>query len=255
MRFSISAKPVQLFVTCLINAFYPEAGMAVVDILERLGVAVQFPTNQTCCGQPAFNGGFWDEARGMARQTLDILAATDGPIVVPSGSCTAMMLHHYPELLAREPAYAAKLEDVSGRIYEFTQFLVDELQVTDVGAAGRASVTYHASCHGLRNLNLKTQAKTLLANVTGLELVELTGEETCCGFGGLFAVKMSDISGAMLCRKLDNVAASGADILVGSDVSCLMHMAGGLRKRGSNIQAKYIAELLNQTSEEDGRQA
>ncbi len=240
------SKPVQLFVTCLINAFYPAAGMAVVDVLEGLGLTVEFPARQTCCGQPPFNGGFWDEARPLARHTLDILAATDGPIVVPSGSCTAMMLHQYPELLAAEPEYLAKLEAISGRTYEFTQFLVDELQVADVGAVGSGRATYHSSCHGLRHLNLKSQAKTLLANVHGLKLTALRGEEECCGFGGLFAVKMSDISGAMLNRKLDNVQASGAEILVGSDISCLMHMAGGLRKRGHSIQVKYIAQLLAQ---------
>jgi L-lactate dehydrogenase complex protein LldE len=237
---------VQLFVTCLVDAFFPQAGMAVVDILERLGFTVEFPFDQTCCGQPAFNGGFWDDSRAMARHTLDILSATTGPIIVPSGSCAHMMIHHYPELLVADPEYAAKAENVAGRIYEFTQFLIDELGVADVGATGSGCATYHSSCHGLRNLNLKAQSKTLLAHVDGLEFIELPASEECCGFGGLFAVKMSDISGAMLKRKLDNIEASGADVVVGSDVSCLMHIAGGLQKRGSRIQVKYIAEVTVQ---------
>jgi L-lactate dehydrogenase complex protein LldE len=242
----ICPKTVQLFVTCLVDAFFPEAGIAVVDILEREGFAVEFPFDQTCCGQPAFNGGFWDDARAMARHTLDVLDATTGPIIVPSGSCADMMIHHYTKLLAADMEYGPKAEAVASRIYEFTQFLVDELGITNLGAVGRGGATYHSSCHGLRNLKLKNQSKTLLSHVDGLEFVELPGEEECCGFGGLFAVKMDDISGAMLNRKLDNVEASGADILVGSDTSCLMHIAGGLQKRGSHIQVKYIAEVLNQ---------
>ncbi|HEY85052.1 MAG TPA: (Fe-S)-binding protein, partial [Chloroflexi bacterium] len=187
---------VQLFATCLIDAFSPDVGMAVVDILEAQGLTVEFPVNQTCCGQPAFNGGFWEDARAMARQTLDVLSATEGPVVIPSGSCADMIVNHYAELLANEPEYAAKIEDVTSRSYEFTQFLVDELGVRDVGATRKGRLTYHSSCHGLRGLGISKQPKTLLANVDQSEIIELPDEETCCGFGGLFAVKMSDISGA-----------------------------------------------------------
>ena len=241
---SAPSKQVQLFVTCLVDAFYPEVGLATVNILEHQGFEVGFPLNQTCCGQPAFNAGYWDEARAMARYSLEVLSQTEGPIIIPSGSCADMIVHHYPEILEDDPEYRARLHDISQRTFEFTQFLVDEVGLSDVGAHCQGCATYHPSCHGLRNLNLRRQAKTLLEHVAGLRLVDLPEAEECCGFGGLFAVKMSDISGAMLDRKLNHVIQSGAEILVGSDVSCLMHMAGGLRKRNNPIQVKHIAEIL-----------
>jgi L-lactate dehydrogenase complex protein LldE len=242
---------VQLFVTCLVDNFFPDVGFAVVKILEALGLEVEFPQAQTCCGQPAFNGGFWDDARSMARYTLDVLSQSSAPIVVPSGSCADMIIHHYPEILAGDAAYAAKAREVAQRTYEFTQFLVDVLGVTDEtrrrgGEEARASscLTYHASCHGLRGLGIKEQPQKLLNQIRGVEFKELPETEACCGFGGLFAVKMSGISGAILQRKLDNIEATGADTVVGGDVSCLMHIAGGLRRRGSRVQVKHLAEVL-----------
>jgi L-lactate dehydrogenase complex protein LldE len=242
---------VQLFVTCLVDHFFPDVGFAVVKILEALGLEVEFPQAQTCCGQPAFNGGFWDDARAMARYTIDVLAQSSAPIVVPSGSCADMLIHHYPEILADAAAYAAKAREVAQRTYEFSQFLVDVLGVTDEtmrpgGEEVRASgcLTYHASCHGLRGLGIKEQPQKLLNQIEGVEFKELPEAEACCGFGGLFAVKMGDISGAILQRKLDNIEATGADIVVGGDVSCLMHIAGGLRRRGSRVQVKHLAEVL-----------
>jgi L-lactate dehydrogenase complex protein LldE len=242
---------VQLFVTCLVDNFFPDVGFAVVKILETLGLEVEFPQAQTCCGQPAFNGGFWDDARSMARYTLDVLSQSSAPIVVPSGSCADMIIHHYPEILAGDAAYAAKAREVAQRTYEFTQFLVDVLGVTDEtrrrgGEEARASscLTYHASCHGLRGLGIKEQPQKLLNQIRGVEFKELPETEACCGFGGLFAVKMSGISGAILQRKLDNIEATGADTVVGGDVSCLMHIAGGLRRRGSRVQVKHLAEVL-----------
>lgn len=239
-----SPKIAQLFVTCLVDSFYPDVGMATVNLLEQQGFTVQFPEQQTCCGQPVFNAGHWDEARQMARHTLDLLAQTEGPIVIPSGSCTDMMIHHYHELFHDDPVYQDKLAAIADRTFELTQFLVDVLKLTDVGAHCNGCATYHPSCHGLRNLDLREQARTLLTNVEGLQIVELPEAEECCGFGGLFAVKMSDISGVMLNRKLNHVESTDADVLIGGDVSCLMHMAGGLQKRGSNIQVKHIAEVL-----------
>jgi L-lactate dehydrogenase complex protein LldE len=237
-------KKVQLFVTCLIDNFYPDVGFAVVQILEDLGLEIEFPQAQTCCGQPAFNGGFWDDARAMARHTINILSQSDAPIVVPSGSCADMIVHHYPEILAGDAAYATKAQEVAGRTYEFTQFLVDVLGVTDLHARAAGCLTYHASCHGLRGLGLREQPRQLLAHIAGVDFKELPETEACCGFGGLFAVKMGDISGAILQRKLDNIEATGADTLVGGDVSCLMHIAGGLRRRGSRVQVKHLAEVL-----------
>jgi L-lactate dehydrogenase complex protein LldE len=237
-------KTVQLFVTCLIDNFFPDVGFAVVEILEELGLAVEFPQTQTCCGQPAFNGGFWDDARAMARYTIDVLSRSEAPIVVPSGSCAEMIIHHYPEILAGDATYASKARAVATRTYEFSQFLVDVLGVTDLQARAGGRLTYHSSCHGLRGLGLKAQPQQLLDNVSGVERKALPGAEECCGFGGLFAVKMSDISGAILQRKLDNIESTGADTVVGIDVSCLMQIAGGLHRRGSQVQVKHLAEVL-----------
>lgn len=243
-------KRVQLFVTCLVDNFYPDVGFAVVEILEDLGLEVEFPQAQTCCGQPAFNAGFWDDARSMARYTINVLSQSDAPIVVPSGSCADMIIHHYPEILAGDITYAVKAKEIAQRTYEFSQFLVDILGVTNLQtrlseeAGAFSCLTYHASCHGLRGLGIKEQPRQLLNRIDGVELKELPEAEACCGFGGLFAVKMGDISGAILQRKLDHIESTGADTVVGGDVSCLMHIAGGLRRRGSRVQVKHLAEVL-----------
>jgi len=236
---------VQLFVTCLVDSFYPGVGEAVVDVLERHGCIVEFPFDQTCCGQPAFNVGYHDQAKAMAEHTINVLDATEGTIVVPSGSCADMMINHSPELLSADDKLRTAADRVAGRVREFTQFLVEDLGVTDSGAAcpGRTA-TYHPSCHGFRNLGIRQQPEALLDNVTGLERVDLPDAETCCGFGGLFSVEMPEVSASIMSTKLTNVEASGADLLVGVDVSCLMHLAGGLRRRSSKIEVKHIAEVL-----------
>jgi L-lactate dehydrogenase complex protein LldE len=245
---SSSNKPrsVQLFGTCLIETLYPQVGMAVVRVLERLGLTVEYPEGQTCCGQPAFNGGAWEDARAMARYTLDVLSRGDPatPLVVPSGSCADMIVHHYPELFARDPKYGPLAEEVAARTYEFTQFLVDVLGVADLNAHAHGRLTYHSSCHLLRGLGVNEGPRQLVSNVDGAEFVELPGAAECCGFGGLFAVKMSDISGAMLKRKLDNIESTGAETVVGCDVSCLLHIAGGLHRRGAKVETRHIAQIL-----------
>jgi L-lactate dehydrogenase complex protein LldE len=234
-----------LFVTCLVDQLFPHVGHAVVRVLERIGVTVAVPKGQTCCGQPAFNAGFHDEARAMARHTIDVLGQDEKmPIVVPSGSCADFLVHHAPHLLEADPTYASRAAALARRTYEFSQFLVDVAGRTDCGACARGSATYHPSCHGLRGLNLTRQPLALLEQVDSLDLRPLPDAETCCGFGGLFAVKMSEISTAMLDRKLDHVEETGADRLVATDVSCLMHMGGGLRRRGSGIVVRHIAEVL-----------
>lgn len=235
---------VQLLVTCLVDAFAPQVGEAVVRLLERLGVTVEFPLDQTCCGQPAFNAGFHAEARKMAAHTLSLLDATDGPIVLPSGSCTDMIVHHAPELFADDPKRLAMATRVAERTRELTAFLVDDLGLADVGAAGSGTCTLHHSCHGLRNLGIESQPATLLDGVEGLERIELEDATECCGFGGLFALEMPDVSVAMLEAKLDSIETSGADVVVGGDISCLMHIAGGLHRRESPVQVRHIAEIL-----------
>lgn len=232
---------VQLFVTCLVDSLAPEVGRATVTVLEEVGCDIEFPAGQGCCGQPAFNVGLLDQARTMASHTLDVLDDTDGPIVVPSGSCVAMITHHYAELFSgtrRE----AQAERVASRVRELTQFIVDDLGSELRADCDGCTVAYHYSCHGLRQLGLDHQADELLADTSR---ASLRGDRECCGFGGLFAVEMPAVSAAIMETKLDNIEASGADTLVGGDVSCLLHLEGGLRRRGSNIAVRHIAELLN----------
>jgi L-lactate dehydrogenase complex protein LldE len=232
---------VQLFVTCLVDGFFPEVGKATVRLLESNGCVVEFPFDQTCCGQPALNAGYRDEAIAMARHTVEVLDATAGPIVVPSGSCADMLIHHIPELLPGDWAAAR----VAERTRELTSFLVDDLAVETVDRSGpERSVAFHHSCHGLRNLGLGSQAERLLDSAPGVERCALEGARECCGFGGLFALELPEVSAAIMDRKLQQVEASRATTLVGGDVSCLMHLAGGLHRQGSSIQVKHIAEIL-----------
>jgi L-lactate dehydrogenase complex protein LldE len=236
---------VQLFVTCLVDRFFPRVGDATAAVLERLGLTVEVPAGQTCCGQPAFNGGFTDEAALMARHTIDVLSRSDAPVVVPSGSCADMIVHRYPELLAHDPEYATRALALAARTYELTQFLVDVLGRTDLGASGTGRLAYHPSCHGLRGMGLRTQPMALLQHVAGAEVVPLADAESCCGFGGLFSVRMAPISGAMLTQKLNGIETSGAATVVATDVSCLMHIEGGLRRRGSSVRTRHVAEVLS----------
>lgn len=235
---------VQLFVTCLIDTLAPEVGESVVEVLEKLGTEIKVPGGQTCCGQPAFNGGFWDEAREMARHTLEVFGDSGLPVVVPSGSCADMVIHHYPELFAEDPVWLLRAQKLSERTWEFTQFLVDAMGVTDLGASYEGKLTYHASCHLLRGMKVDSQPKALLSKVRGAEVVPLEGEQECCGFGGLFSVKYPGISTGMLDEKLDRISATGARHVVGCDLSCLLHINGGLHRRKSSVKGVHIAQLL-----------
>ena len=237
--------PVQLFVTCLVDALHPEVGEATVDVLEAAGQAVEFPVDQTCCGQPAFNAGFRDESRQMAARTVAVLDATEGPIVIPSGSCATFLVHHAPELLAgTEHADAAK--SVADRCRELSQFLVDDLD-SDQRASAEGKVVYHPSCHGLRYLGISDQPAALL---DGVDRADLGDEaEVCCGFGGLFSVEMPQVSAAMLDRKLDAIEAAGGAVVCGGDVSCLMHLEGGMRRRNPDVRFAHFAELLAEALE------
>ena len=235
---------VQLFVTCLVDRFYPGVAHAAVAALERFGVEVAVPPAQTCCGQPAFNGGFTGEAAAMARHTIDVLCASPDPVVVPSGSCADMIVVHYPDLLKDDDAYAARARALAGRTYEFSQFLVDVLHVTPEPCPGGPRLAYHASCHGLRGLGLRDQPRRVLRAVAGDNAADLPDAEVCCGFGGLFAVKMAGISAAMLDAKLEAIDASGAEAVVATDVSCLMHIGGGLHRRNRAVRVLHIAEVV-----------
>lgn len=235
---------VQLFVTCLVDALAPEVGRATVDTLEKAGCTVEFPADQGCCGQPAFNVGLIEDARSMAAHTLDVLDATEGPIVLPSGSCAVMITHHYGQLFEGTDR-AEQAARVASRVGELTQFLVDDLATDTTSGCDGCRVAYHYSCHGLRELGLDHQADRLLE---GVERVALDGDRECCGFGGLFSVEMPAVSEAIMNEKLDRIEASGADTVVGSDISCLLHIEGGLRRRGSDIAVRHIAQLLGDGS-------
>jgi L-lactate dehydrogenase complex protein LldE len=234
---------VSLFITCLSDAVYPRVGEAMVRLLARYGVEVHFPKTQTCCGQPAFNSGYWEEAKGSAKTLLEAFGDSDF-VISPSGSCTGMIHHYFPKLFENEPEMRQKANDLVAKTYEFTQFLVQVLGVENVGAAFPHKVTYHPSCHGSRLLGIKSEPQSLMANVREMELVPLPFAEDCCGFGGTFAVKMCGISGAMVSEKTDHVLETEAEVLVGLDMGCLMNIAGNLRYRGKPVRVMHLAELL-----------
>lgn len=234
----------QLFITCLADQFFADVLKRMVLLLERLNVQVEFPEAQTCCGQPFFNTGFQSPAREMAKKWINIFARTDGYIVSPSGSCVDMVRQHYPELFPVGSREHEQAKQLAARTFEFTQFLVNELKITNVGAVFPHKVTYHASCHTLRGLGAREEPKTLLRNVKGLELVPLTDEETCCGFGGAFSVIYPEVSKAMMDAKIQCVEASGAEFVVALDPGCLMNIGGGLVKHNSKIKSMHLIEVL-----------
>ena len=232
-----------LFITCLVDQFHPQVGEAMVSALRRAGVILDFPEAQTCCGQPAFNSGFRRQARSLAARFISIFEG-DGYVVAPSGSCTAMVKVFYPELFKNDPKALEKARALSSRVYEFSEFLTRVVGVEDVGASYHGTVTYHPSCHLLRELGVRSGPKKLIKKVKGIELRELKDQEQCCGFGGTFSVKYPDISGAILQSKIDNVRDSGADVLIANDSGCLMHMEGGLARQGVPVRTMHLAELL-----------
>lgn len=239
------SETIQLFITCLLDTLYPETGEAVVRVLERAGVQVAFPAGQTCCGQPAFNAGLRAQARPIAIHNLKVFAATEGPIVVPSGSCADMIKHGYPELFASDPEWLPVAQAVAGRVYELTEFLVDYLGITDLGARLPASITYHSSCHLLRDMGIDRQPRALLAAVRDAKFVELPKTDECCGFGGVFSVEHAEISTEMLERKLANIEATGADYVAVCDAGCMTNINGGLHRKGKTARVVHIAEILD----------
>lgn len=234
---------VSLFVTCIVDQFYPNVGLAMADVLERVGCKLDFRDEQTCCGQPAFNTGYRREAAEVARHFLRVFQDAEY-IVIPSGSCASMIQHHYAEIFAREPEWLEAVRRIEPRIWEFTRFLTEIVRVEDVGARFEHSVTYHDSCHGLRELGIKDGPRRLLANVRGLTLTEMSPAEECCGFGGTFSVKFPEVSGGMARTKLDAIAATGAEYVVGGDVSCLMQIQGAMTRAGMRTGSMHIAEVL-----------
>ncbi|HEX8560552.1 MAG TPA: (Fe-S)-binding protein [Pyrinomonadaceae bacterium] len=238
---------VSVFITCLVDQLYPSVGLKMCETLERLGVEVAFNAAQTCCGQPAYNTGYREQAHEVARATLRLLAGeleTSDFVVVPSGSCTAMIRKLYPTLFAASEELRAESLRVGARVLEYSEFLVDVLGVEDVGASFQGRVTYHSSCHLLRELGVGAQPRKLIAAVRGCEFVEAEGADVCCGFGGTFALKYPDISAAIAEEKAGGIERSGAGTVVTCDVGCLMQTAGMLSRRGSEVRCLHLAELL-----------
>jgi L-lactate dehydrogenase complex protein LldE len=233
---------VSLFVTCLVDQLRPEVGLATARVLERAGCEVEFDARQTCCAQPAFNSGFRTEARSVARHFVEVFERADA-IVVPSGSCTSMV-HHLPELFEDEPEWHARAERVAAKTHELAAYLVRELGATDLGARFAGRVAWHDACHGLRELGLRAEPRQLLGHVRGLELVEMKGAESCCGFGGTFSVKFPELSTAILDHKLAALAEARVDALASLDASCLMQIAGRLARTGSSVRTLHLAEIL-----------
>jgi L-lactate dehydrogenase complex protein LldE len=233
---------ITLFIPCFVDQVQPKVGVGVVRVLERLGHTVEYPEAQTCCGQPAFNSGHWDEARSVASHALEVFRDAE-VIVTPSGSCGAMMRVFYPQLFAGTPR-EAEARRLAGRVYEFSEFLVRKLGVTDVGAEFPGRVTFHDGCHSLREMGIRREPRELLRHVRGLELVEMDPPETCCGFGGTFAVKFPMISSAMGEGKCAAIAGTRADYVVSLDPSCLLHIGGLLQKQQRPLPCLHLAEVL-----------
>jgi L-lactate dehydrogenase complex protein LldE len=241
---------VTLFAQCLVDTFYPGVAEAVVTIFERLGTRVDCPPEQTCCGQPAFNTGYRRQATAAARHFIEVFEDA-GDIVCPSGSCVHMVRHGYAELFADDPAWLARSQDIAARTFELSEYLVDVLGITDLGATCQATLTYHDSCHLLRGLGVSRQPRLLIGAVRGARFIEMEESSRCCGFGGTFAVHYPEISTAMTADKVDNIVASGAEAVVGCDMSCLMNIEGLVKRRGLNIRVIHIAQLLAARGRED----
>jgi len=232
-----------LFITCLVDLLFPRVGMAAADLLRRLGVEVDFPDRQTCCGQPAFNAGYFREARAMARHFLQVFEPYPF-IVAPSGSCVAMVRDHYPELFRKDPELGERFRSLGRRTHELSQFITEVLGLESVEARFPHRVTYQDSCHSLRGLGLREGPRRLIRAVGDIEFLELPGSDSCCGFGGVFSVKHPDISLAMVRDKIRRIEETGAEFVVATDASCLLHIGGALQRRGSSIRTLHLAELL-----------
>lgn len=243
-RESPLGKPVSLFVTCMVDAIFPNTGISTVKLLQHVGVEVDFPQAQTCCGQPAFNAGYWHESRQVAIQFLEAFKLAE-VIVAPSGSCVAMVRHEYPRLFADDPVRLRQAQRLASITWELTEYLVDGLGITEL--KGRLpqeqTFAFHDSCHGLRLLGLGDAARTLVGSIENAKIAELPDHDTCCGFGGLFSIKMADVSGAMLAKKMATIQACPAKVLAG-DVSCIMHMNGGLDRIDAPARVSHIADIL-----------
>ena len=234
---------VGLFVTCLVDLMRPSIGFAAVELLEKAGCRIDVPESQTCCGQPAYNSGDMPDTIAIAQNTITAFEGFDY-VVAPSGSCAGMLKTHYPEVFKDDPEWSPRAQALAAKVYELMSFLADVMPIDSIEAELDASATYHDSCAGLRELGVKNQPRQLLGKVGGLSMTEGEEAERCCGFGGLFCIKYSDISTGMVDTKVDDLEQTGADMVLGGDLGCLMNIAGRLQRRGSRIEARHAAEVL-----------
>ncbi len=233
---------VQLFIPCFVDQLYPETGFNMVKVLEKAGCTVTYNTNQTCCGQAAFNAGYWDDAKSVCSKFLKDFSGTEY-IVGPSASCVGFVRNYYGKLFENSSQHHA-VQDMTKRIFEFSEFLVDVLKVDQFGAELSGKATYHDSCAALRECKIKEGPRKLLANVKGLTLTEMNDVETCCGFGGTFAIKFDSISTGMGEQKVENALATGAEYLISTDLSCLMHLQGYIKQKGHALKTMHLADVL-----------
>lgn len=235
---------IQLFIPCYIDQLYPETGFNTIKVLEKAGCKVHYNSNQTCCGQPAFNSGYWKEATSLAEKFLTDFQP-EMPVVSPSGSCSSYVIHHYHKLLTDKPEMLSRHEKMKDKIYELSDFLVNKLKIEYLGAKFPHKVTFHDSCSALREYGIKDEPRKLLAQVEGLELIEMEECETCCGFGGTFAVKNKSISVAMAEKKVLNALATGAEYIISTEASCLMNINGFIAKHKLPIKGIHLADILS----------
>ena len=237
-----SPRKVYFFGTCLMDAVYPDAGIAAIHLLESQGLEVVFPQEQSCCGQPAYNSGFPKEARAVARRQIEVFSKPY-PVVVPSGSCAGMMKHHYPELFAGRPEESAARQ-FAARVYEWSEYLVEVLAVDLVDHGAPTTITWHSSCHAMREMDVIRHSKALIRQLKNVNLVELQRESECCGFGGTFAVKQPAISAAMVKDKVEDIVDTGASTVVSGDCGCLMNITGAMTHLGISVAGKHLAEFI-----------
>lgn len=238
---------IQLFIPCFVDQLFPQSAFNMVAVLEKAGCTVHYNPKQTCCGQPAFNAGFWDDSRAVCRKFLNDFSGAEY-IVAPSASCVGFVRNYYSKLFT-EAADQPAVKAVSENIFEFSEFLVNKLGQTRFGAELNGKATYHDSCAGLRECGIKSEPRKLLQNVKGLELLEMNDVETCCGFGGTFAVKFEPISIAMGEQKVENALATGADYIISTDLSCLMHIQGYIDNKGYSVRTMHLADVLNSSTQ------
>ncbi len=233
---------IQLFITCMIDSLFPQIGEAVFEVLSLAGAEIHFPSDQTCCGQPTYNSGYRDHAKRLAKGAIETLTRSDDPVVIPSGSCAVMIRKEFMELFRDDPPWHQRAQALASRTHELSEFLVDVLDNTEFQASFDGQIAYHPSCHLQRGLGVQSQPLDLLNQVEGADVISLSPD--CCGFGGVFAIDHAEISSEMMKRKLDAIESSGTDVVVGADVSCLMQIEGGLRRRGSSIRCAHIAQII-----------